>query len=304
MTARARSAVHDEPVRRAGREPMPGLDKRSPVPLYYQLRTVIEERIDSGEWPPDTLVPSERELCEQFRISRITVRQALAELVRDGRLVRSHGRGTFVAHSQVKKCLLPLMGFSEDIRRHGQRPGARVLQFEAVQATPSVTKALQLGSGEQVLLLRRLRLANGTPMAMESVHLPIRLLPGVLEESFEDRSLYEILKERYNIVPTLANQQWQAVACPPRDAALLGIRKGSPVFSVERTTFDQSGRPFEYVESFFRGDKYIFFGELKNQAWSGDTSFASADATFAPPFERHAAAEGPARPPERVRKSR
>src|SRR5262245_6294305 len=92
--------------------PWPALDKSSPMPLYFQLRTAIEEMIDSGQWPAETLLPSERELCERFQISRITVRQALAELVQKGRLVRSHGRGTFVADAQLRRDLFPLIGFS------------------------------------------------------------------------------------------------------------------------------------------------------------------------------------------------
>jgi GntR family transcriptional regulator len=264
-----RSAARSPRPAPEGLEPRPpvwpSLDKRSPVPLYFQLQTVIEERIDSGEWPPDTLLPSERELCDQFQISRITVRQALAELVREGRLVRSHGRGTFVAHSQLKRGLFPLIGFSEDIRRHGQRPGTRVLRFELMPAPPAVTRALQLGAGEKVVFLKRLRLANGSPMGLETAHLPGRLFPGILEETFEDRSLYELLREKYGVVPTRANQQWQAMECSDSDARLLGVRKGRPVLSIVRTTFDQTGRPFEQAECIFRGDKYVYYAELKNQ---------------------------------------
>lgn len=243
----------------------PTLDKRSPVPLYFQLRTVIEEKIDSGEWPPETLVPSERELCERFQVSRITVREALADLVQKGRLLRSHGRGTFVAQSQLRRELFPLIGFSEDIRRHGQRPGTRVVRFEVEAATPVVTRNLALGPEDRVVLLKRVRMANGQPMGVETAHLPGGLFPGILKESFEDRSLYELLRQKYGVIPTRANQQWQAVACSAADGRLLGVRKGSPVLSIVRTTFDQNDRPFEHVECFFRGDKYVYYAELRNQ---------------------------------------
>jgi len=243
----------------------PMLDKNSPIPLYYQLKTVIDERIDSGEWPPDTQVPSERELCEQFDISRITVRQALAELVSDGRLLRSHGRGTFVAHSQVKKSLLPLMGFSEEIRSRGQEPGARIIEFEETATPPpGVVHALQLGVGQKVVRLKRLRTANGRPMAVETVHLPSAIVPDILAENLENRSLYELLERRYKVTPVRASQQWQAVACPSSDARLLDVKKGSPVFYIQRTTFRRGERPFEHLESFFRGDKYVFWAELRN----------------------------------------
>ena len=234
------------------------------MPLYFQLRTVIEEMIDSGQWPPESLLPSERELCDRFSISRITVRQALAELVQRGRLLRSHGRGTFVADAQLRRDLFPLIGFSEDIRRHGKVPGTRVLRFEIAPALPLVTRALQIGAAEKVVLLRRLRLANGQPLGLETAHLPLGLFPGIFEENFEDRSLYELLKRRYGVVPTRANQQWQAVGCAAADARLLRVRKASPVLSIVRTTFDQSGRPFEHVECFFRGDKYVYYAELRN----------------------------------------
>jgi GntR family transcriptional regulator len=242
------------------------LDKNSPIPLYYQLKTVIDERIDSGEWPPDTQVPSERELCEQFDISRITVRQALAELVSDGRLLRSHGRGTFVAHSQVKKSLLPLMGFSEEIRSRGQEPGARIIEFEETATPPpAVVHALQLGVGQKVVRLKRLRTANARAMAVETVHLPSALVPEILSENLENRSLYELLERKYKIMPVRASQQWQAVACPGADAKLLEVKKGSPVFYIQRTTFRRGDRPFEHLESFFRGDKYVFWAELRNE---------------------------------------
>src|SRR5262245_43366257 len=165
------------------------LDRNSPIPLHSQLKAAIDERIESGEWPPEGQVPSERELCEKFRVSRITVRQALHQLVSDGRLIRIHGRGTYVATSPLKKELWPLVGCSEDMQAGGQKPGAGVLRFEATTASLAVAQALQLSAGEGILVLKRLRLANSRPMALETVHLPEKLFPGFLEENLEDRSL-------------------------------------------------------------------------------------------------------------------
>jgi GntR family transcriptional regulator, N-acetylglucosamine utilization regulator len=243
----------------------PMLDRSSPLPLHSQLRSAIDHRIESGEWPPESQVPSERELCEQFQVSRITVRQALHQLVADGRLIRILGRGTFVATSPLTKQLLPLVGFSEDMLARGQRPGARTLRFEAAAASLAVAQPLQLSVGAGVFVLRRLRSANGRPMAIETVHLPEQLVPGLLEESLEDRSLYKLLRQKYGIRPVRALQQWQAVPCPGEDAKLLEVKKGSPVLQIQRTTFDSDGHAFEYLESFFRGDRYVFQAELTNQ---------------------------------------
>ena len=241
------------------------LDRNSPIPLHSQLRATIDRKIESGEWTPEAQVPSERELCEQFSVSRITVRQALHQLVTDGRLIRIHGRGTYVATSPLKKQLLPLVGFSEDMLQRGQKPGARVLRFESATASLAVAQALRLSAGEGVLVLRRLRLANGRPMALETVYLPEQIMPGLLDESLEDRSLYQLLRQKYGIRPARAVQQWQAVPCPSADSKLLDVKKASPVLQIQRTTFDSEGRPFEYLESFFRGDRYVFQAELTNQ---------------------------------------
>ena len=234
------------------------LDKKHPLPLYHQLKSIIEERIDCGEWKPGIQLPSERELCEQFKISRITVRQAIAELVVEGRLARVHGRGTFVAQPRIEQQLTQLTGFTQDMQARGQRPGATVLQLEAAAAPPALARALQLKPDEPVVLLKRLRLADGEPLAVETAYLPDRLCHGLLSENLEDRSLYKLLTEKFNIAPARAEQQMEAVACPAAEAKLLGIRKNSPVLHVHRTTFDRDDRPFERVESFYRGDKYVF----------------------------------------------
>jgi GntR family transcriptional regulator len=252
------------------------LDRTSPMPLYHQLKERLVERIASGAWPPESRLPSERELCELFGISRITVRQALDQLVAEGRLVRSHGRGTFVALLPLKKQLLALVGFTEDMVSRRQRPGARVLRFEAVPPPPPVARELQTAPGQLVVVLKRLRLSDGAPMAVETVHAPQQLFPGLLEQDLENRSFYELLRRRYGVRPARASQSWQAVACPRADARLLGVRTGSPVLQIRRTTYDGGGRPFEYLESFFRGDRYIYYAELRDGASEGGAPHALA----------------------------
>jgi GntR family transcriptional regulator len=241
------------------------LNKTSPIPLYQQLKMAIEELMDSGHWPPDSQVPSERELCEQFEISRITVRQALSQLVSEGRLVRSHGRGTFVCNAPLKKQLLPLIGFSEEMRSRGKQPGGKVLHFESIAAPAAIARALDLREGDTIIMVQRLRLADHVPMAVETVHLPAALCPGLGQEDLENRSLYETLKRKYQFVPTRASQQWQAVSCPESDAKLLDIPPHSPILRIQRTTYQQEDVPFEYLDSFFRGDKYVFHAELRTE---------------------------------------
>ncbi len=241
------------------------LGQNNHLPLYQQLKAVIEDRLDSSEWLPGAQVPSERELCEQFNISRITVRQALAELVVEGRLNRMQGRGTFVAYPRIEQRLTRLTSFTQDMQARGKRPGAKVLQLESLPALPAVVRALKIRFGANVIVLKRLRLADGEPVAVETAFLPDSLCHSLLKEKLEGRSLYDVLARNFKIIPARAVQQLEAIACPSAEAKLLGVRKGDPVLHIHRTTFDHTGRPFELVESFYRGDKYTFYAELHSE---------------------------------------
>lgn len=240
------------------------LDKDSPIPLYYQIRTIIEEQIDSGKWKPGMQVPSERELCEQFQVSRITVRQALSALVQQGQLRRQQGRGTFVASQRIEQRLHRLTGFTQDMRGRGQKPGARILQKEIVSAAYPVARALNLEIDSPVVLLKRLRLSDEEPVAVETAHLPDALCPGIVDDIVEDGSLYALLANNYEIIPTRAEQQVEAVVCPVAEAKVLGVEKGAPMLHMYRVTYSSDDVPFEYTESFYRSDRYVFHVELRN----------------------------------------
>ena len=194
------------------------LGKHNPLPLYLQLKAVIEDRIASGDWLPGTQLPSERELCEQFKISRITVRQAITDLVTEGRLIRTQGRGTFVASPRIEQRLSNLTGFTQDMQARGQRPGSKVIQLETALALPNIARALQLKPGDCVVVLKRLRLADGEPVAVETGYFPDAVCHNLINEQLDGRSLYDTLRKSYNIQPTRAEQQLAAIACPAAEA--------------------------------------------------------------------------------------
>ena len=241
------------------------LDKRSHLPLHQQLKATIEDRILSGEWLPGTQVPSERELCDQYHISRITVRQALAALVMEGRLIRTQGRGTFVASPRIEQQLTQLTGFTQDMQARGKRPSAQILQASSISALPNIARALKIRTGENVIMLKRLRLADGEPVAIETAYLLESRCQGLLKENLATRSLYDLLTKKFNLKPVRAMQQMEAIACPAAEAKLLGTRRGTPVLHIHRTTYDHEGRAFELVESFYRGDRYTFYAELHGE---------------------------------------
>lgn len=238
------------------------IDKNHPLPIYFQLKELLREKIASGEWKPGDMVPSERELSEQFHISRMTARQALSELATEGLLRREQGRGTFVAEPKIEHGLTRLTGFTEDMKARGLEPGARVIRLELIKPPLLAMQALQISPDDPIILLERLRLAGGEPIALETSHLHFNGVENLLHEDFENHSLYRILLEKYQITPTRAVQKIGADLCSQREQKLLNIREGAPVLRNKRITYDQWGRPFEYTESAYRADRYVFQAEL------------------------------------------
>jgi GntR family transcriptional regulator len=230
--------------------------------MYYQLKELLREKIAAGEWQPGTMIPSERELSEQHDISRMTVRQALTELTTEGLLRRVQGRGTFVAEPKIQQGLNRLTGFTEDMHTRGFQPGGQVLRLEKETASALALGALQITPDQPIVLLERLRLAENEPIALETCHLHFRNVQELLREDFENSSLYNLLTEKYGITPTRAEQQVEADLCSQREQKLLVLNEIMPVLRNRRVTFDQWGRPFEYTESAYRADRYVFQADL------------------------------------------
>jgi GntR family transcriptional regulator len=238
------------------------LDKNYPLPKYFQLKELIRERIAAGEWQPGEMIPSERELSEQYGISRMTARQALQELAMEGLLRREQGKGTFVAEPKIEHGLTRLTGFTEDMEVRGLKPGAKVLRLERVEPPLLALQALQITPDKPVILLERLRLAGEEPIAVETCYLHFNGVEQLLSENFENNSLYRILSEKYRITPARAVQKIGADLCTPREQVLLQLLEGSPVLRNKRITYDAWDHPFEYTESAYRADRYVFQAEL------------------------------------------
>jgi GntR family transcriptional regulator len=237
--------------------------RNSPVPRYHQLKEILRERIRQGEWKPGDLIPSERELSETYGISRMTARQAITDLVNEGVFFREQGKGTFVSQNRITQQLLHLTGFTEDIRARGQHPSTKVLSAAMTPADEVTAEHLLIEPGSQVFLLRRLRLADAEPLAVEVSALDFKGCERLLEEDLEHNSLYQLLEHTYGIPLMEAEQEIEAGLASPEDAETLLIPLGSPVLYTRRTTFTDRNRPIEYARSVYCGTKYTFFTHLK-----------------------------------------
>lgn len=239
--------------------------RKSPLPRYYQLKEIMREKIRSGEWQPGDLTPSERELGEQYGISRMTARQAITELVNEGLFYREQGKGTFVSRHKITQQLIRLTGFTEDIRARGQRPGTKVLSARMVPADETTADRLRIKPGLLVCRLNRLRLADEEPLALEVSHISFIGCEKLLEEDFENNSLYRILETKYGQQLVEAEQELEAGLVGPEDALVLKLPAGSPALYIRRTTYTERDQPLEYVRSVYCGSKYIFYTHMRRE---------------------------------------
>jgi GntR family transcriptional regulator len=238
------------------------INKSLPVPLYHQVKCAIQESVDGGRWLPGQQLPSESELAKRFGVSQITVRQALRDLALLGYVRREQGRGTFVAKPRLDQGPRELTSFTEEVRRHRLTASSRVISRAIREADSHVAERLHLKEGEPICVLTRLRLADNEPLGIQTAHLPVSLTPGLIDLDLENASLYELLRTRYGLDPARARETYFAVAADASTATLLRVGLGSALFSVERVTLLEDGRPFEFVQSTMRGDRYNIILDL------------------------------------------
>jgi GntR family transcriptional regulator len=238
------------------------LRKELPVPLYHQLKTLLLEKIRAGELKPNDRLPAEDELAATYVVSKATVRQALNELALAGVLRREQGRGTFVAAPKLAQGPRALTSFSEEMRKRGHHPASKVIKQGVVKGTADVAEKLRLAPGSQVVCLKRLRLADGQPMGLQTAYLPLELTPRLAEEDFTEASLYDVLERKYGLRPARAEETHCATLLDAGTARLLKVVPHSPALEAERVSYLASERPLELVYSVMRGDRYKIVLEL------------------------------------------
>lgn len=230
-------------------------------PLYLQLRRWIEDAIGRGVIKAGDALPSERDLALRVEVSRVTVRKAVQQLVREGVLVQRHGSGTFVAQParRVEQSLSRLTSFTEDMARRGMSVRSVWLDRGLYLPSPEETVILGLSAGDRVARIGRLRLSNDVPMAIERAALSGSVLP---DPEAVGSSLYAHLEKAGNR-PVRALQRIRAASLGAADAALLEVPEGAAGLSIERTSYLASGRVIEFTRSIYRGDAYDFVAELR-----------------------------------------
>lgn len=234
------------------------VDRNLPVPLYYQVKEALLALIKEGELKEGDLIPTEREIGEKFQVSRITVRRAIDELVREGYLVTQQGKGTFVARPKIQRHMTHMKGFSEEMAEEGHRPGSRLLSLRHEKAVGYIASALKVEDEGWIWVVERLRLADDEPICVSCAYLnlppDVFLTPAELQEQV---SLWSTLQKK-GITLSRSEETIQAVAAGEREAELLEVQVGSPLLLVEGVVYSDQDIPIEYHQIFNRGDRYTY----------------------------------------------
>ncbi|WP_170008430.1 GntR family transcriptional regulator [Bacillus fonticola] len=228
------------------------------VPRYVAIADTLKEQIYAGIYKPGQLIPPERKLCDQFGVSRMTLRHAVEQLVIEGLLLRRRGSGTYVQEQKLEQPLYGLTSFTEDIRSRGMTPSSRLLQFEIIPAHEEVSDVLLMKENTPVYYVSRIRYADEFPMAIEYTYLPANEVKGLTEEKLAQHSLYSFLQTECGLLLAEADQAIDAGLATQEEAEALQIEEGAPVLIINRITRTVHGDPIEWSKSIYRGDKYTF----------------------------------------------
>ena len=228
-------------------------------PKYILIRDDIKKAIINDVYNAENGLPSERELSEIYSVSRITIRKALNELENENVVYTIKGKGAFVRENKISQKLGYLASFSDDMVSQGLQPSSKILALEVIPATKIIADNLNINYAEEVVMLKRLRLANNEPMAIETAYLPIKFKKFLLDNLKDNISLYKLLETYYGVRAQRALQSFELSKLEIWESDLLGER--SCIF-IQRKTYDQDSNVIEFVESKYRGSKYKFCIEL------------------------------------------
>ncbi|AGB40756.1 transcriptional regulator [Halobacteroides halobius DSM 5150] len=238
---------------------MDKISKDKPTPLYYQLKELLRQKIETDELTPGDRLPVERELCEKHDISRMTARKAIMALVNEGLVYREQGRGTFVAEPEpkMKHELSRLKGFTKEMKEKGLEIETKILLFELKEATKGIKDYLKiLNENTKVIKMRRLRIVENEPFAIETVWVPYYLCPNLSKEKVAGSSLYEIFQQDYNYELDHAKQTVEPIMLSEYESDLLKVSEKDLALLYRRKTYLSDNKIIEYVKSVYRTDKY------------------------------------------------
>jgi GntR family transcriptional regulator len=233
------------------------LDKAAAEPVYLQIAAAVRDLLRSGRIVPGAALPPEHALARRFGVSRMTMRQANDMLEREGLIERQRGRGTFAVQNRLVKQEQETRSFSEEIRRRGGVPSSHLVSFKTVEASSATAEMFGIAPGDPIYVIDRVRLADGIPMALESVQIPVARCPNLERFNIVDNSLYQIFEENYGIELARSEEEISAVAPNKHHRKMLQLPASTAMLLVKRKTYTTDGKLFELASDAYRGDLYV-----------------------------------------------
>lgn len=231
------------------------IHNNTPIPLYYQLQEILRDKIENGVWKSGDRLPTEIELCKEYDVSRITVRNALQQLRMEGIINRAPGRGTTVAQPKVREFLLMSINGSFADRRNTSNFYTKILESGIVEPPDKARIKLGLETDGKVTKLVRIRYVKDEPLFWGTVYVPYEICPELINNDFEHRSFFEILNHEYDLLPNHTVRTIEMELATNRETNYLEVIPGTPIYIIQSVTFLENGVPFEYSRNFFRGDR-------------------------------------------------
>ncbi len=239
------------------------LNKDSPVPIYYQLQQIIQDLINNKKLKEGDQLPTEDEVCRNFNISRMTVRQAYDNLLKMELIYRLKGKGTFIASRKFIFELSRLHSFSEDMQKRGLKINSKILDKAIINSNKSIREKLQIVDDSRLWKIKRLRFVQDIPTAIETSLISLKNCMGLENEDLENNSLFRILEKKYKLHISHSKQTIEPVLSSKEESTLLNIKIGSPLIRMTGTTYLKNDIPIEYIVGLYRGDRYKFNLYLK-----------------------------------------
>lgn len=226
------------------------------VPLYQQLKTKIKDSIISGELKQGDKIQTEEELSKVYNVSRITVRSAISELVEEGMLVKKQGKGTFVSRTKIDREIIKFLSFSSACKIEGLTPSSKITKKDIIDPNKDQINSLKLDTGDKLIRIQRIRYANEDPIMVENNYFSYNNYNFLLNEEHLNSSLYEILSNKYNIVPFKGLNSIEIVRAKEDESEYLKIYKGSSLLLIKGVVYDENNIPIHISEEYIDGDKY------------------------------------------------
>ncbi|MEK3889202.1 GntR family transcriptional regulator [Bacillus sp. FSL K6-3431] len=228
--------------------------------LYYIVKMSIMKKIQINEYEVGEKLPTEMELCEEYGVSRTTIRIALQQLALEGRVYKLQGKGTFVAKPKIQQSLTTFeKGFASQMIEQGYEPKTEIIDLQVIPADASLADHLQIKENDPVHRLTRVRYANDEPLFYAISYIPWHFAPGLVNDEEEcKRSLYQLLQEKYQLKIHKTIEEIEPILASKTISSYLNVSEGTPVLSLETITYNMEHIPIEFSESVFRGDRSKF----------------------------------------------